>query len=246
MLFSLVGKCSNTGLVEVPMGITLKEMIFDIGGGIVDGNKFKAVQTGGPSGGCIPESLLDLSIDYDSLTKAGAMMGSGGMIVMDDRTCMVDVANYFVRFLMDESCGKCAPCREGLVQMNIILGRITRGEARKGDLELLEELAYTMKDASLCALGQTAPNPILTTLRYFRDEYEAHIKDRRCPAHVCKELTVYRINVDKCVGCGLCATKCPTGAISGSLKKTHKIEREACVKCGMCRNVCNFGAVEVV
>ncbi|MCK5773866.1 MAG: NADH-quinone oxidoreductase subunit NuoF [Thermoplasmata archaeon] len=245
MLFSLVGKCVNSGLVEVPMGITLREMIFDIGGGIADGNEFKAVQTGGPSGGCIPESLLDLKIDYDSLTKAGAMMGSGGMIVMDNRTCMVDVARYFVKFLMDESCGKCTPCREGLVQMNIILGRVTRGEARDGDLGLLEELAGVMKDTSLCALGQTAPNPILTTLRYFREEFEAHIRDKRCPAHVCKALTSYSIDVEKCIRCTLCATKCPTGAISGSSKNPHVIDQEACVKCGMCHDVCKFDAVEV-
>lgn len=246
MLFSLVGKSKNSGLVEVPMGITLREMIFDIGGGIVDGNEFKAIQTGGPSGGCIPESLLDLKIDYDTLTKAGAMMGSGGMIVMDDKTCMVDVAGYFVKFLMDESCGKCAPCREGLVQMDMILERIKSGKAKEDDIDLLEELAEVMKDASLCALGQTAPNPILTTLKYFREEYETHINEKRCPAHVCKGLTTYSIDNKKCTGCTLCALKCPVDAITGSTKKPHKIDPETCVKCGMCHEVCNFNAVEVI
>ncbi|MEA3559944.1 MAG: NADH-quinone oxidoreductase subunit NuoF [Candidatus Thermoplasmatota archaeon] len=246
MLFSLVGKSINTGLVEVPMGITLREMVFDIGGGIADGNNFKAVQTGGPSGGCIPESLIDLKIDYDSLTKAGAMMGSGGMIVMDDRTCMVNIAKYFVEFLMDESCGKCAPCREGLMQTYLILKRITEGKGKMKDLDTMQQLAEVMKDTSLCALGQTAPNPILTTIKYFREEYEAHIKEHRCPAHVCKNLTKYSIDNKKCTGCTLCARNCPVEAITGEAKKAHVIDQEKCIKCGMCEQVCNFDAVEVV
>ncbi|MFO8051212.1 MAG: NADH-quinone oxidoreductase subunit NuoF [Thermoplasmatota archaeon] len=246
MLFSLVGKSRNTGLVEVPMGITLREMIFDIGGGVADGREFKAVQTGGPSGGCIPESLIDLEIDYDSLTRAGAMMGSGGMIVMDDRTCMVNIAKYFVEFLMDESCGKCSPCREGLMQMDLILNRISKGEGNMEDLETMEQLAEVMKDTSLCALGQTAPNPILTTLRYFREEYEAHIKDKRCQAHVCRDLMIFSIDEKKCTGCTLCAENCPVNAIAGKPKKIHVIDPDKCIKCGMCEQVCRFDAVEVV
>lgn len=246
MLFSLVGKTNNSGLVEVPMGITLREMVFDIGGGIASGNSFKAVQTGGPSGGCLPEDMLDLSIDYDSLKEAGAMMGSGGLIVMDNRTCMVDVARYFVRFLKDESCGKCAPCREGLVQMDLILTRITEGNAKEGDLDTLEVLATAVSDTSLCALGQTAPNPVLTTLKYFRNEYEAHINEGKCPAGVCKKLTTYSISKDRCTGCTLCAMKCPVNAISGEKKKVHVIDQDLCIKCGQCHDVCNFSAVEVV
>ncbi len=244
-IFSVVGKVNNTGLVEVPMGATIKDIVYEIGGGVKDDKKFKAVQIGGPSGGCIPEQHLDLPIDYDSLTDAGAMMGSGGMIVMDEGTCMVDVAKYFVNFLRNESCGKCTPCREGLVQMYGILNDITEGRGKEGDIELLEELAEIVKDTSLCQLGATAPNPILTTLRYFKDEYEAHIKDRKCPAHVCKSLITFKIDTKKCVGCQICAKNCPVQAISGKAKQTHKINQNACIKCGICYDKCKFGAVEV-
>jgi NADH-quinone oxidoreductase subunit F len=246
MIFSLVGKINNTGLVEVPMGITLREMIYQIGGGIPHGKKFKAVQTGGPSGGCIPEELLDLPIDYDKLTEVGAMMGSGGMIIMDEDTCMVDVARYFVNFLKDESCGKCTPCREGLYQMHEILDAICSGNGKEEDLALLEELALAMKDGSLCMLGGTAPNPVLTTLRFFKDEYIAHITDKRCPAGVCKALIRYQINPDVCTGCGLCQKNCPQEAISGEERNPRAINTEQCIKCGICVDVCNFDAVEVV
>jgi len=244
-VFSLVGNIKNTGLVEVPMGITLREIIFDIGGGIPNGREFKAVQTGGPSGGCIPKNLLDMKIDFDSLEEAGSMMGSGGMIVMDDHTCMVDVARYFVDFLVDESCGKCTPCREGLHIMSGILNRICDGEGKEGDIELLEELCDTIKDTALCQLGATAPNPVLSTIKYFRDEYEAHIKEKRCPAGVCKALIHYEIVPDKCTGCMLCARNCPVDAIEGEPKKVHKIDTNKCIKCGVCYEVCNFDAVEV-
>jgi NADH:ubiquinone oxidoreductase subunit F (NADH-binding) len=244
-IFSVVGKVNNTGLVEVPMGVTIRDIVYEIGGGVKDGKKFKAVQIGGPSGGCIPEKHLDLTIDYDSLTDAGAMMGSGGMIVMDEGTCMVDVAKYFVNFLKNESCGKCTPCREGLVQMHGILTDITEGRGKDVDIELLEELAEIVKDTSLCQLGATAPNPILTTLRYFKDEYETHIKDKKCPAHVCKSLITYSINTKKCVGCQLCAKKCPVEVISGKAKQTHTINQKACIKCGICYDNCKFKAVEV-
>jgi len=244
MIFSLVGKVNNTGLVEVPMGISLRELIFDIGGGIRDGRRFKAVQTGGPSGGCIPADLLDLPVDYERLKEAGSIMGSGGMIVMDERTCMVDVARYFLDFLKDESCGKCTPCREGIKQMLGILGRITEGQGEMADLSTLETLARVVKDASLCGLGQTAPNPVLSTLRYFRDEYVAHIRDKKCPAGVCKALIEYYIT-DACTGCTLCARKCPQGAISGERKKPHAIDQALCIKCGVCRDVCKFDAVGV-
>jgi len=244
-IFSLVGKINNTGLVEVPMGITLREIIYDIGGGIPGGRKFKAVQTGGPSGGCLPESLIDLPVDFDRLTEAGSMMGSGGMIVMDEDTCMVDVARYFVKFLTEESCGKCVPCREGLDRMLDILTDITEGRAGEGDIELLEELGEVIKETSLCALGSTAPNPVLSTIRYFRDEYEAHIREKRCPACVCKALITFTIDEEECTGCRVCARECPQGAISGEKKKPHVIDQDKCIKCGLCRDICKFEAVIV-
>ncbi|GAF93524.1 unnamed protein product, partial [marine sediment metagenome] len=213
-IFSLVGKVNNTGLVEVPMGMTLREIIYDIGGGIRYGKEFKAVQTGGPSGGCLPKSLLDIPVDFDELTKVGSMMGSGGMIVMDEDDCMVDVARYFLNFLAEESCGKCIPCREGIRQMLNILNRICDGQGRTGDIELLEELSEVVRDASLCALGTTAPNPVLSTIRYFRDEYEAHIKERRCPAGVCKALISYYIQPERCQACQICLRECPVEAIT--------------------------------
>jgi len=244
-IFSLVGKVNNTGLVEVPMGMTLREIIFDIGGGVPNGKKFKAVQTGGPSGGCIPESFLDLPIDFDELTKAGSIMGSGGMIVMDEDTCMVDIARYFLHFLAEESCGKCIPCREGIYQMLKILNRICEGKGREGDIELLEELSEVVRDASLCALGQTAPNPVLSTIRYFRDEYEAHIKQKRCPAGACKALISYYIEPEKCQACMICLRNCPVNAITGGKNLVHVIDQDKCTKCGTCLEVCpsRFGAV---
>jgi NADH:ubiquinone oxidoreductase subunit F (NADH-binding)/NAD-dependent dihydropyrimidine dehydrogenase PreA subunit len=244
-VFSLVGDIRNTGLVEVPMGITLREIIEEVGGGIPNDRTFKAVQTGGPSGGCIPASLLDMKVDFDSLTEAGSMMGSGGMIVMDDRTCMVDVARYFVDFLVDESCGKCTPCREGLFALRTTLERICRGEGREGDIEFLEETSQTIIDTSLCQLGGSAPNPVLSTIRYFRDEYEEHIKEKRCRAGVCKALIQYRIT-DNCTGCTLCFKQCPVGAVSGEAKKLHLIDPDKCIKCGICYEVCKFNAVEVI
>jgi NADH:ubiquinone oxidoreductase subunit F (NADH-binding)/(2Fe-2S) ferredoxin/Pyruvate/2-oxoacid:ferredoxin oxidoreductase delta subunit len=237
-IFSLVGKINNTGLVEVPMGITLKEIIYQIGGGIKDGKKFKAVQTGGPSGGCIPADMLDLPIDFDTLTKAGSIMGSGGMIVMDEDTCMVDVARYFLHFTQEESCGKCVPCRVGTREMVGILTRITQGEGEDGDIEKLEKLAKTIKSGSLCGLGQTAPNPVLTTIRYFRKEYEDHIHRKHCQARACKQLTGFYIEPEKCVGCLLCKKKCPVDAISGERKQVHVIDQELCIKCGACFDVC--------
>jgi NADH:ubiquinone oxidoreductase subunit F (NADH-binding)/(2Fe-2S) ferredoxin/Pyruvate/2-oxoacid:ferredoxin oxidoreductase delta subunit len=244
-VFSLVGKVKNTGLLEVPMGITMREIVFDIGGGIPDGKKFKAVQTGGPSGGCIPESLLDTPVDYESLVQAGSIMGSGGMIVMDEDNCMVEVARYFIAFTQEESCGKCSPCREGTWHMLNILENITRGKGQEGDIELLEKMGQHIKDTALCALGNTAPNPVLTTIRYFRDEYEAHIKEGRCPAGVCKELITYSIDPVNCTGCTACAKNCPVACISGERKQTHVIDQEKCIKCGMCYSVCNFDAVRV-
>ncbi|MCQ4635592.1 4Fe-4S binding protein [Anaerovorax odorimutans] len=244
-VFSLVGKVQRTGLVEVPMGVTLRHLIFDIGGGVKDGGKFKGVQTGGPSGGCIPEKMLDLEIDFDSLKESGSMMGSGGMIVMDDTTCMVELARYYLNFLAGESCGKCTPCREGLRCMLDILTRITEGRGTMDDLDLLEDLAYTAKEASLCELGRTAANPVMSTLRYFRDEYEAHIKDKRCPAGVCTALIRYRIDPDACKSCGLCGKECPAAAISGVSGSPFSIDPDACIKCGNCRNVCKFSAIIV-
>jgi len=247
-IFSLVGKVNNTGLVEVPMGITLREIIYDIGGGIIGGKRFKAVQTGGPSGGCIPESLLDLPVDFDRLTEVGSMMGSGGMIVMDENTCMVDVAKYFMNFLKEESCGKCMSCREGTKRMYEVLNRITEGLGQEGDIELLEDLAFITAEASMCALGSTAPNPVLSTIRYFRDEYEAHIQNKKCPAGVCKALIIYRIDPDKCTICGRCQKACPSHAIEGKVKskKPFKIVPEKCIRCGMCYEACKFDAIEIV
>jgi len=242
-IFSLVGKINNTGLVEVPMGIKLREIIFDIGGGIPKGKKFKAVQTGGPSGGCIPADHLDLPVDFDKLYEVGSMMGSGGLIVMDEDTCMVDVARYFTGFLSDESCGKCLPCREGVKQLRYLLSEICEGRGKEGDLELLEELGSTIIDTSLCALGQTAPNPLFTTLRFFRNEYEAHIRDKKCPAGVCKELITYRVIEDKCTACGVCKKVCPVQAVEGAKKEIHKIITEKCIKCGACYDACKFDAI---
>jgi len=244
-IFALTGKVNNTGLVEVPMGISVREIIFEIGGGIKDGKRFKAVQTGGPSGGCIPEDLLDLPVDYESLGRVGAIMGSGGMVVMDEGTCMVDVARFFLSFTQSESCGKCTPCREGTKRMLEILERITQGQGVPEDINTLEQLANVIKNTALCGLGQTCPNPVLSTLRYFRHEYEAHINDKRCPAKVCKPLLVYGINQEKCTGCGACARACPAGAITGEKKAPHVIDAAKCIKCGSCLQKCKFGAVEL-
>ncbi|MBN2131649.1 MAG: 4Fe-4S binding protein, partial [Sedimentisphaerales bacterium] len=242
-IFSLVGKINNTGLVEVPMGITLRKVIWDIGEGIPGGKKFKGVQTGGPSGGVLSEKHLDIPIDYDRLVEVGSMMGSGGMIVMDEDTCMVDFARYFVNFLKDESCGKCTPCREGLIHMSQILQKICDGEAGPEDLELLHDLAEVTQVASLCELGKTAPNPVLTTMEYFEDEYKAHVEQHRCPAGVCKALVTYEIDKEKCNGCTLCAVNCPAEAISGESKKPHVLDQSKCTKCGVCYDVCKFDAV---
>jgi NADH:ubiquinone oxidoreductase subunit F (NADH-binding)/(2Fe-2S) ferredoxin/ferredoxin len=237
-IFSLVGKVKNTGLVEVPMGITLKNIIYQVGGGIPGDKKFKAVQTGGPSGGCIPEQFLDMGVDFDELAKVGAIMGSGGMIVMDEDTCMIDVAKYFLNFLTDESCGKCTPCREGIRQMLKIMTNISEGRGKEGDVELLEMLAETTRDASLCALGGSAPNPVLSTIRYFKEEYEAHIKEKRCPAFVCKELIAFYIDPEKCKACMICLRKCPADAITGGKNRIHVIDQEKCTNCGTCFEVC--------
>jgi NADH-quinone oxidoreductase subunit F len=237
-IFSLVGKVNNTGLVEVPMGMSLRDIIYDIGGGVSDGKKFKAVQTGGPSGGCIPESLIDSPVDFDKLTELGSMMGSGGMIVMDEDTCMVDMARYFLDFLADESCGKCTPCREGVEQMFAILTDITEGKGEGGDIALLEEIAEVTKNTSLCALGQTAANPVLSTVQYFKPEYEAHIQERSCPAGVCKALISYYIEPDKCRACLICLRNCPVEAISGAKDQIHVIDQSTCTKCGVCFEVC--------
>lgn len=244
-VFALTGKIKRGGLVEIPMGKTLRDVIYGIGGGIRDGKEFKAVQMGGPSGGCIPASLLDTVIDYKQLSATGAIMGSGGMVVMDETTCMVDMARFFLDFTAKESCGKCIHCRIGTKRMLEILNRIVNGEGRDGDIELLEELCTTIKDGALCGLGQTAPNPVLTTIRYFRNEYEAHIYDKKCPAGHCPSLITYQIDPEKCRGCTLCAKKCPVGAISGTVKEPHTIDPAKCIKCGKCLETCKFGAVSV-
>jgi NADH-quinone oxidoreductase subunit F len=242
-IFSLVGKVKNTGLVEVPMGITIGEIVHDIGGGPSGRAQIKAVQTGGPSGGCIPTSMFDLPIDYESLTAAGSIMGSGGMIVMDENTCMVDLAKYFMKFLKDESCGKCFVCRKGTQRMWEILDDITKGNGTLEHLDLLEELALVVKDASMCGLGQTAPNPVLSTLRYFREEYIAHVERKSCPATVCRDLFAYRVIPEKCTGCALCVKVCPTGAITGPRKEPHNMDRSKCIKCRACYDVCKFDAI---
>ncbi|MGD8702717.1 MAG: NADH-ubiquinone oxidoreductase-F iron-sulfur binding region domain-containing protein [Desulfosarcina sp.] len=244
-IFSLVGKVANTGLVEVPMGTTLRQIVFDIGGGLRKQKEFKAVQTGGPSGGCIPERFLDLPVDFDELTKVGGMMGSGGMIVMDQDTCMVDLARYFVKFLVDESCGQCNPCREGLKQMLDVLNRICEGDGIEGDVELLEELGSMIQKFSLCGLGTSAPNPVLTTILYFRHEYDAHILHKKCPAGICKPLFHYEIDADACTGCTLCAKKCPQDAVVGKKKETHEIIQDKCIKCGICYDGCKFDAIAI-
>lgn len=243
-VFSLAGKINNTGLVEVPMGITLRDIIFDIGGGIPDGREFKAVQTGGPSGGCLPEEKLDLPVDFDSLTEAGSMMGSGGMVIMDDRTCMVEVARYFLNFLVSESCGKCVPCREGLYQLLRLCTKITEGNGTEEDLDKMERLSRTIQKASLCGLGQSGPNPFLSTILYFRDEYLAHVRDKKCPAGVCRNLITYVIN-DECTGCLACLRACPVDAITGEKKKKHVIDQEICDRCGSCYAVCRYKAVDI-
>ncbi len=242
-VFALGGKINNTGLVEIPMGTTLREIVEEIGGGVPNGKKFKAAQTGGPSGGCIPASLMDTPIDYDNLTAIGCMMGSGGLIVMDEDNCMVDIAKFFLNFTVDESCGKCTPCRVGTKRLLELLDKITDGKGTMEDLDKLEDLCHYIKENALCGLGQTAPNPVLATLKFFREEYEAHIKEKRCPAGVCKALMTYSIDPDKCRGCTACARKCPAGAISGNVKEVHKIDTTVCIKCGVCMETCKFGAV---
>ena len=242
-VFALGGKITNTGLVEIPMGTTLRDIIENIGGGVPNGKKFKAAQTGGPSGGCIPASLIDTEIDYDNLTAIGCMMGSGGLIVMDEDNCMVDIAKFFLEFTVDDSCGKCSPCRFGTMSMKEILDKITSGNGTLEDIDKLEELAKHIKENSLCGLGQTAPNPVLATLKFFRDEYIAHVVDKKCPAGVCKALVNFKIDPDKCKGCTKCARNCPVGAISGKVREPHVIDTTKCIKCGACIENCNFGAI---
>ncbi len=242
-VFAVGGKINNTGLVEVPMGTTLREVVYDIGGGIPNGKEFKAAQTGGPSGGCIPAHLIDTPIDYDNLTAIGSMMGSGGLIVMDEDTCMVDIAKFFLEFTVDESCGKCTPCRVGTKRLLEILNKITEGKGTLEDIDKLEELCYSIKDSAFCGLGQTAPNPILSTLKYFRDEYIAHVVDKKCPAGVCKALVSYKIDPEKCKGCSLCARNCPVGAITGKIKEPYVIDTDKCIKCGVCESACKFKAI---
>jgi len=244
-VFALVGKVNNTGLAEIPLGITLREMIFDIGGGIAGGREFKAVQTGGPSGGCIPEAYLDTPVDYESLGELGSIMGSGGMIVMDERDCMVDVAKYFIDFTQDESCGKCTPCREGTLRLMEMLEAITEGRGSEEDIDKLVKMSELIKKTSLCGLGQTAPNPVLSTIRYFREEYEAHIRDGKCPAKVCKPLITFEVVADNCTGCQMCRLKCPTEAVKGAKKEVHEIIQENCIKCGSCFDSCKFDAIVV-
>jgi NADH:ubiquinone oxidoreductase subunit F (NADH-binding) len=242
-VFALTGKIKNSGLIEVPMGIPLREIIYDIGGGIEGDKAFKAVQTGGPSGGCIPASLLDTPVDYESLARVGSIVGSGGMVVLDETDCMVNVAKFFLEFTQAESCGKCVPCRIGTKRLLEILTRITKGEGREGDIKVLEELSRDVKSASLCGLGQTAPNPILSTLNYFKEEYVTHIKDKKCPAGVCKDLLTYSVLAEFCKGCGACLRVCPAGAVTGEKKKPHMIDSAVCIKCGACFDVCKFKAV---
>ena len=244
-VFALAGKIKRSGLVEVPMGMSIRDVIFKLGGGIQNDKRFKAVQMGGPSGGCIPEHLADIPIDYDSVNSTGAIMGSGGMVVMDETTCMIDVAKFFLDFTQKESCGKCTFCRVGTKRMLEILTRITEGEGREGDIEMLEDLSYQIKESSLCGLGQTAPNPVLTTLKYFRDEYEAHIIDKKCPAKVCKPLLTYTVDPEKCTGCTVCAKNCPSNCIDGARKEVHFINQEACIQCGACYSKCKFDAILV-